>query len=124
MMSMGRQEGMSMWSIVIVIMIGMFFLLLAFKILPAYYDDSKIGNSIEAVAKRPGAGARTSAELKSSIEKMFDVDYVSASNIVQEIDIRPKGDRMKIISLEYEVEVPLLGNLSALIYFEHEYEAR
>lgn len=124
MKNIGRQEGMTMVSIAILIMFGMIILLLAFKILPAYYDDSKIGNSIESVSERPGAGAKTSAELLTSIEKMFNVDYVSASDVLKEIDIRPKGERTKVISLNYEVEIELVGNLSALLYFEHEYEAR
>lgn len=124
MLNIRQQTGMTMWSIIIVIMLGMFFLLLAFKILPAYYDDSKIGNAIESVANRPGAGLKTSSDLKESIEKMFSVDYISADYLIKEIKILPQGPRNKIISLEYEVEIELMGNLSALLYFEHEYKAR
>jgi len=119
-----RQEGMTMWSIVSLVLIAIFFLLLAFKLIPVYMDDLKIGSAISRVAKKSGAGSRTSAELKVSLQKMFDVEYISNDLVINEIVIQPRGANAKLIKLEYEVEVPLAFNISALLYFDHEYEAR
>lgn len=124
MMNIRRQDGMTMWSIVSLVLIGIFFLLLAFKLIPPYIDDLKIGSAIKRVANKPGAGSKTADELRISLQKMFDVEYISDTSFVKAIEIRPRGPNAKIINLEYEVEVQLAGNISALLYFEHEYEAR
>lgn len=123
MRKIGRQEGMTMWSMVSLALIGIFFLLLSFKLIPPYVNDFKIGSAIERVAIKAGAGSKSAAELLASLEKMFDVNYISNINPRQDIEIQPLGENAKLIKLEYEVVIPLSGNLSALIYFEHEHEA-
>jgi len=123
-MSIRQQQGMTMWSIVSLVLIAVFFLLLAFKLLPAYMEDLKIGSAIKRVAKQPGAGSRTVPQLVERLEKMFDVEYISDTRILKEIEILPRGANAKLLRLEYEVEIQLAGNISALLYFDHEYEAR
>lgn len=124
MLNIGRQEGMSMLSIVSLIMIGIIILLLAFKIVPPYVEDIKIGTVIKRVANQQGAGSRTAAQLKESLQKGFDVEYITSINPFKDVQIQPRGANAKQIDLVYEVEIKLVGNLSALLYFEHEYEAR
>lgn len=124
MTNIGRQEGMTMWSIASLAMLGIIIILLAFKIVPPYMEDFKIGSVIKRVASQPGAGSKSVPEIIVSLEKGFDVEYVSSINPSKDMQIRPRGANSKLISLEYEVEVPLVGNLSALLYFDHEYEAR
>ncbi|MFV1996828.1 MAG: DUF4845 domain-containing protein [Acidiferrobacterales bacterium] len=124
MMNIGRQEGMTMWSIVSLVLIGIFFLLLAFKLVPVYIDDLKIGSAISRVAKKQGAGSKSAADLKASLQKMVDVEYISDTSFMSAVEILPRGANAKVIKLEYEVEVPLAYNISALLYFDHEYEAR
>lgn len=122
-MKLSQQQGMTMWSTVSLVMIGIFFLLLAFKLVPPYVNDIKIGSAIDSVANKAGAGSKTAAQLFESLEKYFDINYIT--NIVpsKDIEIQPLGENAKLIKLEYEVVIPLSGNLSALLYFEHEYEA-
>ena len=123
-MSIRQQQGMTMWSIVSLVLIAIFFLLLAFKLLPAYMEDLKIGSAIKRVAKQPGAGSRSPAQLFERLEKMLDIEYVSSINARKDIEIRPRGANAKVISLEYEVVIPLAGNISALLVFDHEHEVR
>lgn len=122
-MNISRQEGMTMWSILSLSLIAVFFLMLAFKLIPAYVNDLKVGSAIKRTANKPGAGSKTVADLKVSVQKMFEVEYISDTSFVNAIEIQPRGANAKIISLEYEVEIPLVGNISVLLYFEHEYEA-
>jgi len=123
-MNISRQKGMTMWSIVSLVLIGVFFLLLAFKLAPAYIDNLKIGSAIKRVANQPGAGSRSAPQLIERLEKMFDIEYVSSINPRKDIEILPHGANAKLIRLEYEVEIPLAGNISALLVFDHEYETR
>lgn len=123
-MNISRQEGMTMWSISGLVLIAIFFLLLAFKLIPAYMDDLKIGSVIKRVANQPGAGSKSSPQLITSLEKGFDIEYISDGRIIKEVEILPRGANAKLISLAYEVEIPIVGNISVLLIFDHEYEAR
>ena len=119
-----RQEGMSIWGILGISLIGIFFLLLLFKLMPPYLDDLKVGSAIERVAHRPGAGSMTADELIISIDKMFDVENISHVSAQKDVEIVPRGDTVKIIKLDYERVIPLTANISVLIYFDHSVEAR
>jgi hypothetical protein len=119
-----RQEGMSIWGVFGLALIGIFFLLLMFKLIPPYIDDLKVGSAIERVAQRPGAGTMTADELINSIDKMFDVENISHVSAGKDVEIVPRGDNVKIIKLHNEREIPLTANISILMYFDHSVEAR
>jgi hypothetical protein len=119
-----RQEGMSIWGILGLSLIGIFFLLLLFKLMPAYVDDLKVGSAIERVAHRPGAGSMTANELLVGIDKMFDIENISHVSAQKDVEIVPRGDTVKIIKLQYEREIPMTANISVLMYFDHSVEAR
>ena len=123
-MNISRQKGMTMWSIVGLVLIAVFFLLLAFKLVPAYMDDLKIGSAIKRIANQPGAGARSAPQLIERLEKMFDIEYITSVKPGKQVEILPRGASAKLIRLEYEIEIPIAGNISAVLYFDHEYEAR
>lgn len=119
-----RQEGMSIWGILGISLIGIFFLLLVFKLMPPYVDDLKVGSAIERVAHRPGAGSMTANELLDGIDKMFDIENISHVSAQKDVEIVPRGDTVKIIKLQYEREIPLTAHISVLMYFDHSVEAR
>ena len=120
---MARQEGMSMWGIIGLALIGVFLLLLLFKLIPPYMDDLKVGSAISRVAGRPGAGSMSPNDLIISIDKMFDIENIRHVS-GKDVEIVPQGDNAKIIKLQYEREIPMTGNISVLLYFDHSEEAR
>ena len=124
MKKLAKQDGMSMWGVIGLILIGLFFMLLLFKLMPPYMDDIKVGSAIKRVAKKPGAGSKSANELLISIEKMFGIENISHISAAKDIEIVPQGDTAKIIKLEYEREVPMTGNISVVIFFDHSVEAR
>jgi hypothetical protein len=119
-----RQQGMTMWGMAGLALVGIFFVLLFFKLFPPYMEDIKIGSAIKRVAEKPGAGSRGPAELLLSIDKMFSIEDITRVTAQTDIEIVPRGENAKLIKLDYEVVVPFAGNISILLEFDHAVEAR
>lgn len=117
-MTSERQRGMTMWSGIFVIAVGVFFLFLFFKLLPPYLDDLKIKSALDGLATEPGAGSMSKGELVSHLAKRFDIDYVTNVK-ARQLGIDVHGNS-KILRMNYEVVVPLAYNVSALLEFNHE----
>ncbi len=124
MTALRRQEGMTMWGMVGLALIGIFFLLLMFKLIPPYMDDFKVGSAIKRIAKKPGAGSLPPNALIENIDKMFAIENVNHVRADKDVEIIPRGASARLIKLEYEREVPMTGNISVLLYFDHAVEAR
>jgi len=124
MQTLKRQQGMTLWGVTGLALIGVFFVLLLFKLFPPYMEDMKIGSAIKRVAQKPGAGSQGPAELQESIDKMFSIENVNVVSAQKDIEIVPRGDNAKFIKLKYERVVPFAGNVSILLEFDHAVEAR
>ncbi|HEX9812450.1 MAG TPA: DUF4845 domain-containing protein [Burkholderiales bacterium] len=116
-MTRNRQRGMTMWSAAFVIGVSVFFLFLFFKLLPPYLEDLKVSTALNGLATESGAGAMSKAELLSRLEKRFDIDNVTNVKSNQ-LAIETRG-KVKVMRLSYEVVVPLVYNVSALLEFDH-----
>lgn len=113
-----QQRGMTMWSAAFVIGVVVFFLFLAFKLLPPYLEDLKVKDALNGLAAEPGAATMSKPELVSLLAKRFDIGYVSNVDAKQlTVDVQGKS---KFLHISYEVVVPMAYNLSALFEFDHE----
>jgi hypothetical protein len=122
MQSIVKQRGITLWGVAFIIFVGVFFLFLAFKLIPPYMTDWNVGSALKRVASQPGASGMTPRELRASISKQFDIDYISSMDPYNiQISATDSGET---ISSNYSVEVPMMGNISALLYFNHTYQVR
>ncbi|MCG6976378.1 MAG: DUF4845 domain-containing protein [Acidiferrobacterales bacterium] len=124
MQTVKQQQGITMWGMMGLALIGIFFVLLFFKLFPPYMEDMKIGSAIKRVANQPGAGSKGPAELVESIDKMFQIEDITRVTAAKDVEIIPRGENARLIKLEYEVVVPFAGNISILLEFDHAAEAR
>jgi hypothetical protein len=117
-----KQRGITLWGIAFVIFVGVFFLFLAFKLVPPYMTDWNVASALKHVANQPGASGLSPAQLRAGISKQFDIDYI---NSMDPYNIQVSAsDSGATISADYSVEVPLMANISALLYFNHQYQVR
>lgn len=121
-MSANRQRGMSMWSAMFVIGVLAFFLFILFKLIPPYMEDLKIGTALDSLARDPNIQTMSNGEIIESLSKRFDIDNVSNVRPGQ-LEIKPLG-KMKALSMNYEVVVPLFYNVSLLLEFAHARQVR
>ena len=114
------QGGLTMitW-ILLVGMIG-FIGLFAFKLIPIYMDYSAINSALTTVAKDMTSG-ETPAQIKSSIDNIFDVNSVNAVK-VDDIVIKPDPDTKALtLYLNYDARTNFVANVDLVVHFEKTY---
>lgn len=88
------------------------------RLAPIYMDDAKLGGVLEKTRDefRLEPTARRDA-ISNSLGRRLEVEYLSEPAL-QDIDIRRSGTGW-VLEVAYERQVPLFGNLSALVEFDH-----
>ena len=95
--------------------------LLALKIGPLYLNNSKIASSLTAVKNMSDLNNKSAREIRTSIEKNFDMNYVDhVTN--DDITVIAMPGYVKV-DVEYERVEPIVGNLSVLVQFHEGFES-
>lgn len=118
--SLHRQAGLTMISIVAILMLIAFFVLLTLKIGPIYLNHFKVTDSLASMEADQYIQSQSKPQIKQLLLNRFDinmVDYVTKD----EITVEKRGDYVKV-AVSYEVVKPLFGNLDVLVYFDDEIE--
>lgn len=110
-----RQQGLTLISTVFILVIAAFFILAAFKILPIYLNHSKVSNALKALESTPGIEMKTEYEIRDSLAKRFNMNYVYDVN-QDDIKITKQGGYLRVV-IAYEVAKKMVGNLSVLAEF-------
>lgn len=117
-----RQRGWTLWGLIgIMVLIGLFALLFL-KLFPPYLDNAKIKRALEVVAAEPTTATATRREIIDRLDRILYVDYASdVVDLKQDLTIEKRANR-RVLRIRYEVEVPLVYNISALLYFDNHVE--
>lgn len=110
---MGKQHGITMTGFLVTAVILVIIALLGFKIAPAYMEFYTIKKQIKLVANEVTATERRVVE--NAFDRRAVVENITAIS-AKDLEITKDGDKV-ILSVEYSVKVPLMGNLSALMDF-------
>jgi len=116
-----KQKGLTLLSLTFVIIVLGFFLLLILKIGPVYLNHSKVIHAVEGVINSTDAESKSVHEVKQSLNKRLDMNYVDNFDTHKDLEIKSQNRYLKI-TVDYEVVVDLFSNISALIYFKEEFE--
>lgn len=120
-LSLKRQRGLTLMSILFILGLIGFFVLLTLKIVPIYLDHGKVTSALEGLKATPDLASKTEFEIRDSLNKRFGINYVY--DVKQDnIKVIKHGNYVKV-DIEYETVVNLVGNLSALAEFHDTVEA-
>lgn len=120
-----KQSGVTFWGFALVAFLIVFFVLLTLKLVPPYIENAKVRTALENVVKQPNAANMTKVEIVDALQRRFDVDDVSRANLKTDLTITKSPDgRSTKLRIAYEVRVPLAYNISALLTFDENAEAR
>ncbi len=118
--SLNKQQGLTFISIVFILGLIAFFTLLVLKIAPIYINNSKVVNALAAVKNTTDLTTKTKQEIKSSLEKRFDMNYVD--HVAPE-DIKIVAQPGYVsVNVDYERVEKIFGNLSVLVEFHEGFE--
>lgn len=116
-----RESGVTVWGIFMIGFLVVIFALLLFKLVPPYLADLKISNAMTSLKRQAEGSTMSRRDILSALEKRFDIDSVTHVDIRRDVIIRKRGN-MAVITIDYEVQVPLIFNISALMEFDHSVE--
>ena len=93
------------------------------RIFPMYMNFLNVSKALTQVATQAKSASAISAqELKTSLEKNFDVQAIERPS-PKEIEIHREGEHLTAIA-DYEDVAPIFANISLLLHFHKEVEVK
>ena len=111
-----KQRGLSALSILVIILVAVFFGTCVIKLTPHYLNYQTIKADVETVVEEAQQRNMSKSEMKSKIGKLFQVDMVDAIT-VRDVHIKQKDGKF-IIDARYEKRVPLMFNIDVVLKFD------
>ena len=113
-----QQSGVTAITLVVILLIGAFFILLALKLAPIYLENFKVSSHLQNLTKNADVKNMSDDEIISKLLKRLDIDDVEN---VKRDDIYIEEDEDAIrVSIVYEVRKPTLGNIDIVASFNEE----
>ncbi len=113
-----RQSGITMWGLMVVAAVGAFFVFLALKLIPAYINNADVKADLASLASQPNAATMTLYQVHDALSRRFEIDSVSHVNLRTDLQVtQPNPGGPQIVRVAYEVRVPLMYNVTALLDF-------
>jgi len=115
MKSINRQTGLTAISIVILLVVGAFFVLIGLKLAPIYIENYKVRSHLKRIEKDPEMATLSESEIVKRLFRRFDIDDVN--NVKQDdVTVEQQGADL-IIHIDYEVRTSAIGNLDLVANF-------
>ena len=115
-----HQSGMTAISWIFVLAVGAFFVMLALRLTPIYYEHFKVITHLKSLKNHDNIAAISHRQIKQVLFKRFSIDdvkHVKDKNVL----ISENRDT-RSISIEYEVRTPVFGNIDLIVGFSNEIE--
>ncbi|WP_298634419.1 DUF4845 domain-containing protein [uncultured Umboniibacter sp.] len=115
------QRGMSFYGMCLVIVIAVFFGMLAVKLGPYYLDNTLLVSSVQKVFDSRTEDT-TLSEFREGISKAMVIDNISpqARNAL----VIAREDEILVVTANYEVRIDLFYNIDVVLSFENEIKAQ
>jgi len=102
--------GFMIWAFVLVIVA-----ITGLKLVPAYIQDAQINSVFRDIAHDPDMQKATPHDIQVSFDRRASIDDITAIK-ASDIDISSAGDT-PVLSANYVVKIPLVGNISLYLEF-------
>ena len=112
---MHAQRGISLTGFMVFSFIAVAFLLLGFKIGPAYSEFYTIQKIMKTVAAEPSMASASRSDINVAFNNRAIIDNIKAIG-VSDLEVE-KTESGIVLSASYSVRVPLFYNLSACMEF-------
>lgn len=118
MKTLKKQHGLGMLGWLVVLGLGGFMLLCAFKIVPLYAENFYVVASLKSLVE-PGEKLEdmTTAEIKAKMQKFYMVNNVRAQG-PQDIVVTRSADKI-VVKIDYEARANLISNLDVAVVFKN-----
>ena len=118
-----KQQGVTMITIALGLVLLAFFVLIAVTLWPVYMENFNVNSHLSRLVDDPQAKSMTKAEILKTLEKRFGIDDIKS---VKREDITITGDTGQgyDVEVDYEVRKEFIGNIDLVIYFDKTVQIR
>jgi cell division protein FtsL len=109
----GRQRGMTVIGMLLVMIVVAFVALIGMKVVPMYVQYYSIKSTIESIRKEPQVAQMTPMDIQNAIQKRFDIGYVDN---ISARDLKIRNERSgRVLDLIYQDERSLFYGLYVVL---------
>ncbi|WP_339899350.1 DUF4845 domain-containing protein [uncultured Gilvimarinus sp.] len=113
-----KQSGLSAISLLLVLVIGAFLMLFAFKVVPVYAENYYITTGLKTLAEdNPDLAKMSTTQIKSAMNRYYSINNVRSEGAKQ-IDVIRNARNVLVVN-EYESRVPLIHNIDLVLSFKN-----
>jgi hypothetical protein len=113
---MQKQKGFTFWSLAFTIGTISIIALLTMKLLPAYTEFFAIKRAINRLAIEGNLPAMDNRQIQKAFDRSVTMDDIHSIKPT-DLQIRRTSGGETIVSTNYEVVIPIMANVSALLTF-------
>ncbi len=114
-----KQSGWTFWSLSAVVVLLVLLALLFMRLFPPYFDNLKLQEAMEKIVEDPRITNMTRRQVIQELDNILYIDYAHEIVDLKESLTIDKKDKIMTIAIDYEVVVPLVYNISALLDFKN-----
>jgi hypothetical protein len=119
---MRRQDGFTLGSVLLLLLVAGWCAYTAFRIVPAYIDYFLVKNSLDAVANDLTAAQMSEATARMRVAKEFNINNISAVSY-QEVEFERVSNGIRLTA-DFSTKVPYIGPISLAMDFHAVAETR
>ena len=112
---MNKQGGFGFSGFLMVTVLLIFLVIGGLKVIPAYMQNAELKNIFEAIVHDPELQGAPVKAVRDSFDKRASMNNIS-SPTADQIEISKDNGKL-MLSLSYQVKIPLAGNASLLLDF-------
>ena len=112
-----KQNGITLMSFLVVLVIVGFFAVVGMKLFPMYSEYYNLRGTMDDLAATPGSANLTPSQVYEDLERRFGIAYVSS--VKREHIKLVRAGRGAQLVISYEVRQPMIGNVDVVGKFEH-----
>lgn len=122
MKSADRQRGMTAIGWLMVLGLIAFFSLIGLRLVPVYLEYFSVVTALESLKKNSDVSSDAPRQVVDALMRRLDISDVKNVKPAN-VKVLNEGGALKV-AVNYEVRVPLMGNLDALATFDKSVELR
>ena len=116
-----RGMGMAGWIFLILIVGGA--ITVGTKLVPLYLDHNTMTQVLDSLAQEQGVVDKRTGDIEEMIKKRFKLNNIRDFDMKNNLKITRPDDKV-VATLDYEVRIPLAGNVDLVASFNHVTEMR
>lgn len=112
-----KQNGMTLISFLILLMVVGFFIFMGMRLVPAYTEFMGVEKAMNDIATENMDG-KTTQQIRNDLIKKMDYQYVGMDTIQKDDITIEKGDQGLQLHVSYDKDIPFIYNIDFLLHFD------